>query len=337
MKKFSVKPKSIKASWDPTDADLYVVKIWHEVECNAEDCYGPEAAEEIFEIVARSPQDAKEQAIRQWDGPVDRIEIVDVNPEDYDYNAGSPFEAPTKINASSKSEDMLREQLFSSCLNDGSITDGEYNALLNLDWGDVTAEDSEWLLENGYLGNISRIESIDYWDNYQDAVEDGYNFNGGYIFEFKNGTAKIFGFGPKYDGLMLYKRGTVDEILAGTSCSSSDYIKGDEDEDWDDEEDYMTYMDACDDRNFYAIEEEVWKELGLYLDFSSIRGDYGTVFAYSDPNHENNADIWMGDDDAEITRIDYPDYTYSVETEVLEYPESEWKEKYKKYLEGQIS
>lgn len=45
----------------------------------------------------------------------------------------------------------------------------------------------------------------------------------------------------------------------------------------------------------------------------------------------------MGDDDAEITRIDYPDYTYSVETEVLEYPESQWKERYKKYLKGQIS
>lgn len=224
MKKFSVKPKSIKASWDPTDADLYVVKIWHEVECNIEDCYGPEAAEEIFEIVARSPQDAKEQAIRQWNGPVDRIEIVDVNPEDYDYSAGSLPGASTKINASSKSEDMLREQLFSSYLNDGSITDEEYNALLNLDWGDVTAEDSEWLLENGYLGNISRIESIDYWDNYQDAVEDGYNFNGGYIFEFTNGKATIFGFGPKYSGLVRYKEGTSAEIVGGTNCSSSEYI-----------------------------------------------------------------------------------------------------------------
>ena len=332
MKKFSVKPKkAIKASWDPTDADLYVVKIWHEVECNAEDCYGPEAAEEVFEIVARSPQDAIEQAKMQWDGPIDRIEIVDVNPEDYDYNADSPFEASTNINASSKSEDMLREQLFSSYLNDGSITDEEYNALLNLDWGDVTAEDSEWLLENGYLGNILRIASIDYWENYQDAVDDGYNFNGGYIFEFTNGKATIFGFGPKYSGLVRYKEGTSDEIVGGTNCSSSDYIKGEEDE-WDDEEDYMTYMDACDEKNFYQIEDEVWEELGLYLDFSSVRGDYGTVFVYSDPNHENNADIWMGDDDAEITRIDYPDYAYSVEMDVLTAPESEWKERYKKYI-----
>ncbi len=69
--------------------DVYVVKIWHEIEANAEDCYGPEAAEEIFQIVANSPDQAKERAKMQWSGPIDRIEIVDINPEDSDID--TPF------------------------------------------------------------------------------------------------------------------------------------------------------------------------------------------------------------------------------------------------------
>ena len=48
-----------------------------------------EAAEEIFQIVANSPDQAKERAKMQWSGPIDRIEIVDINPEDSDIDA--PF------------------------------------------------------------------------------------------------------------------------------------------------------------------------------------------------------------------------------------------------------
>lgn len=73
--------RKVRASHDPSDADTYIVKIWHEIEADGEDTYGPEAAEEIFEIVARSPQEAKEYAKMQWQGPIDRIEIVDINPE----------------------------------------------------------------------------------------------------------------------------------------------------------------------------------------------------------------------------------------------------------------
>lgn len=77
--------------------DVYVVKIWHEVECNAEDCYGPEAAEEIIQVVANSPDQAKERAKMQWSGPIDRIEIVDINPEDSDID--EPFMASTDVTA----------------------------------------------------------------------------------------------------------------------------------------------------------------------------------------------------------------------------------------------
>ena len=67
---------------DDPNQDLYVVKIWHEIEANAEDTYGPEAAEEIIQVVANSPDQALERARMEWSGPIDRIEIIDVNPEE---------------------------------------------------------------------------------------------------------------------------------------------------------------------------------------------------------------------------------------------------------------
>ena len=82
---------------DDPNADLYVVKIWHEIEANAEDCYGPEAAEEIIDVVANSPEQAMERAKMQWSGPIDRIEIVGINPEDTDVI--EPFMSSTAVTA----------------------------------------------------------------------------------------------------------------------------------------------------------------------------------------------------------------------------------------------
>ena len=53
---------------------------------------GPEAAEEVFTVVANSPQDAIDQVKRLWTGPIDRIEIVDVNPEDDNEAVASLFD-----------------------------------------------------------------------------------------------------------------------------------------------------------------------------------------------------------------------------------------------------
>lgn len=78
MKRWIHATKSIKASSD--GVDLYIVKIWHEVD-PGHDVFGPQAAEEIFEIYATSPSSALTQAKRAWNGPIDRIEIVDINPE----------------------------------------------------------------------------------------------------------------------------------------------------------------------------------------------------------------------------------------------------------------
>ena len=86
------------------------------------------------------------------------------------------------------------------------------------------------------------------------------------------------------------------------------------------------------------VENEVIDELGLYIDFSSVRGDDGPIWILPDPNHENNSDMWMGgnvDEDA-LVRMDFSDYAYDVETEVLTAPKSEWKELYRKYIKSLI-
>lgn len=88
----------VESSYDPTEADTYIVKIWHEVEPEYDAPNGPQAAEEIFEVVATSPQEAKEIAKRQWTGPIDRIEIVDINPEDPEEHI--PFNSSCNIMSS---------------------------------------------------------------------------------------------------------------------------------------------------------------------------------------------------------------------------------------------
>lgn len=83
--------RMIRSSYDPTEADLYVVKIWYEVD-PGHDVAAPEAAEEIIKVVAGSPDEALERAKMSWSGPIDRIEIVDINPSEYvpDYDDEEP-------------------------------------------------------------------------------------------------------------------------------------------------------------------------------------------------------------------------------------------------------
>lgn len=66
------------------NADEYVVKIWHEVDGAYRG--NSSAAEEVFFIVADNPSQALERAKNQWSGPIDRIEIVDINPELEDFD-----------------------------------------------------------------------------------------------------------------------------------------------------------------------------------------------------------------------------------------------------------
>lgn len=85
-----------------------------------------------------------------------------------------------------------------------------------------------------------------------------------------------------------------------------------------------------------GIEEKVIDELGLYMDFSAVRGDYGPIWIFSDPEHENDADMWMGDLNEALCKLDYSDFAFGVVTEVISYPKEEWKERFKNYILGLI-
>lgn len=65
--------------------DTYVVKIWHE------------DGEEVFSIPANSPSAAINDAKRIWTGSIDRLEIIDVNPEYGDEPKPLPFKAATDV------------------------------------------------------------------------------------------------------------------------------------------------------------------------------------------------------------------------------------------------
>lgn len=83
--------EGIYASKYYEDADTYVVKIWYETD-PGHDTLGPVASEEIFFEVANSPDEAIENVKRAWTGPIDRIEVIDVNPEEDEYEYAEPYE-----------------------------------------------------------------------------------------------------------------------------------------------------------------------------------------------------------------------------------------------------
>lgn len=113
------------------------------------------------------------------------------------------------------------------------------------------------------------------------------------------------------------------------------YVKASSDYEYDDEEmDGISLGEAYDDYNFYTIEENAARELGVYLDFSSIRSGYGPIGIYADPDQENNADVWLGDESALITAIDYPEYESYIESNILWKPQDEWQSLYTQYLKS---
>lgn len=95
----------VEASSDIDDADLYVIKLWHEVD-PGRDMMGPQAAEEVFQTYADSPEDAMDQVKRAWKGPIDRIEIVDVNPLD-DLDEALPYEVDDEYGSYYEGNDVF--------------------------------------------------------------------------------------------------------------------------------------------------------------------------------------------------------------------------------------
>ena len=82
----------------------YVIKIWYEVD-PGHDTVGPVADEEILIIDAGSEEEAIAKAEKKWDGPIDRIDVVDVYNNRDEFNAAQksmnsiPFEANTQVEA----------------------------------------------------------------------------------------------------------------------------------------------------------------------------------------------------------------------------------------------
>ena len=119
--------------------------------------------------------------------------------------------------------------------------------------------------------------------------------------------------------------------------ASYSYDQWDEDVEVNGMEDYEILSEFEDENNMFEIEDKVAAELGIYCDFSSIRGGYGTIFIYSDPNHECNWDTWNGPEDALITSIDYPSYIYDMISKVMIESNGDYGAAYKKLLQSYIN
>lgn len=185
------------AMYDTLDdnADLYVIRIWYEVD-PGHDVAAPEAGQEIITVKAISPQQAMEYAKMQWDGPIDRIEIVDINPEDYVEE--EPFYASTAINATGRSysskktvEDNKRARMYtySVYLDYGQ---DRLDALLAINWNDVTARDSEsFLIDLVNFPDLSAITSVRYVtdDELNQLYSKGYD--GGFSVMYVDGDEEI--------------------------------------------------------------------------------------------------------------------------------------------------
>lgn len=96
------------------------------------------------------------------------------------------------------------------------------------------------------------------------------------------------------------------------------------------------YNHAAYDEGFLDIENDVIDELGLYIDFSAVRGTSGPIWIFFDPNHENNSDMWLGDLDDAICSMDFSEYVSDIVYNVIPQPGEKWKELYKEYLKDVI-
>lgn len=85
----------IKASQDIIKT--YVVKIWYEVD-PGHDTAGPVADEEVIFVDAKTKEEAIREAKKEWDGPIDRIDVVGVYSDEDKWDS-IPFEADTQVGA----------------------------------------------------------------------------------------------------------------------------------------------------------------------------------------------------------------------------------------------
>lgn len=180
--------------FEPDDtSDLYVVKIWHESDPGS-DVAAPVAAEEIFTIRANSPDQAKEYAKMQWSGPIDRIEIVDVNPEGYEEEVisscgGASIMSSSRSYADNKKvEDGKRAKMYRVSLYP-QYDEKRIEDLLTIDWNDVVARDSEDFLKDTVdFPDLAEISAVRYADDDEMIDLESQGYDGAYIVTFVDGT-----------------------------------------------------------------------------------------------------------------------------------------------------
>lgn len=207
------------------EPDLYVIKIWYETD-PGHDTSGPVAAEEIITTYANSPQAALDDAKRQWSGPIDRIEIIDINPEGYYGDPDMPFEACTSITSSTAvnkdREDSKRNRMYRPSLYP-NVDEERIEDLLAINWNDVYARDCAFILEDEVnFPDLSVIRSVSYpSDEEQSAIEEGM-YDGGYKVTFKDGHTSFFAWHDGQDG--------VEEITIPETVEGAEAIYGDGEE-----------------------------------------------------------------------------------------------------------
>lgn len=112
-----------------------------------------------------------------------------------------------------------------------------------------------------------------------------------------------------------------DSFVSSHDSDVDEYYEFDED----------TFLDE-----FLDVETKVLDDMGLYIDSSSVRGGYGPIWIFSDPEHENNADMWFGDLDEALCKMDWAEYMSGLASEVGPYPKDQWKDRYTAYLKKLI-
>lgn len=193
MRRVIYSTKRIEASHVDMDdmADLYIVKIWYEIDPE-HDVAAPEAAQEIIPVKAISPQQALEYAKMQWDGPIDRIEIVDINPDETfedELYASTAIRATGRSYADKKTvNDNRRGRIYRPAFYPDQDP-ARIDALLDIDWTDVYADDCEYFLKDTTnFPDLEEIESISYVDDdtFHRLGDEGYD--GGFTVRYKDGS-----------------------------------------------------------------------------------------------------------------------------------------------------
>jgi hypothetical protein len=126
----------------------------------------------------------------KWQGPIDRIEIVDVNPED---DEDQPFldERGREIVSSTafpgsgkKREDECRKEWYTA-ESYPEVDAKRIEDFHKINWNDVIAEDCEtFLIDEDAFPVLSAIKSVRYFDDDEQKWAEDNGYDGGYVVEF---------------------------------------------------------------------------------------------------------------------------------------------------------